>query len=115
MDRQLKKEKCGGCEDFDAAHSGADSSAGRHPDHSPSKARVNRVQGQLNAVSRMIDEREYCPKIIQQVRAAKNALGALEGELMRRHLRGCVKVAFESRDTFEVNEKIEEIMKIIGA
>lgn len=86
---------------------------GRHPDHSASKARINRVKGQLDAVARMIDDREYCPDIIQQIRAATNALRGLEAEVLRGHLRGCVKTAFESKNAFEVNDKVEEILKLL--
>ena len=85
-----------------------------HPDHSASKKRINRVKGQLDAVARMIDEREYCPNIIQQIRAATNALRSLESEVLRGHIRGCVKKAFESKDSFETNDKIEEILKLIS-
>ncbi|PWU18871.1 MAG: hypothetical protein C5B49_06565 [Bdellovibrio sp.] len=85
-----------------------------HPDHSASKKRINRIKGQLNAVARMIDDREYCPNIIQQIRAAKNALQSLESEILRGHIRGCVKKAFQSKDAFETNDKIEEILELIN-
>jgi DNA-binding FrmR family transcriptional regulator len=82
-------------------------------DHSPSKKRLNRITGQLNAVSRMIDEREYCPHIIQQIRAATSALRSLEAEVLRGHLRGCVKSALESKNAFDVNDKIDEIVNLL--
>lgn len=84
-----------------------------HPDHAASKKRINRIKGQLDAVSRMIDERVYCPDIIQQIRAATSALRGLEAEVLRGHLRGCVKKAMESKNSFEVNDKIEEILQLL--
>jgi DNA-binding FrmR family transcriptional regulator len=83
-----------------------------HPDHSATKTRINRVKGQLDAVSRMIDERQYCPKILQQVRAATNALRGLEAEILKGHLRGCVKKAMETKSSFETNDKIDEIIQL---
>ena len=83
-----------------------------HPDHSATKTRINRVKGQLDAVSRMIDERRYCPEILQQIRAARNALHGLETEILRGHLRGCVKKAFQAKNTFDTNDKIEEILQL---
>jgi DNA-binding FrmR family transcriptional regulator len=105
-----KEQECGSCEEPSAK-----TRKGRkpdHPDHSPSKKRINRIKGQLNAVSRMIDERKYCPDILQQIRAATNAMRGLETEVLRGHLRGCVKNAFESRNTFDMNDKVEEILDL---
>lgn len=84
-----------------------------HPHHAASKKRINRVKGQLDAVARMIDERAYCPDIIQQIRAATSALRGLEAEVLRGHLRGCVKKAMGSKNSFEVNDKIEEILQLL--
>lgn len=56
-----------------------------HSDHTASKKRLNRIKGQLDAVSKMIDDRKYCPDIIQQIRAAKSALQGLEFEILEGH------------------------------
>ncbi len=119
MEKQIiKDEKCGNYNAPDqeaaASRSAGASKEGMHPDHSASKKRINRVKGQLDAVARMIDEREYCPDIIQQIRAATNALRGLEAEVLRGHLRGCVTKALQSNDSFEVNDKIEEILQLLN-
>lgn len=93
---------------------GVDPSHRKHPDHSASKKRINRIRGQLDAVARMIDSREYCPNIIQQIRAATSALRGLEAEILGGHLRGCVKSALASKDANETDAKIEEIMRMVG-
>lgn len=85
-----------------------------HPDHSAQTKRINRARGQLDGVQRMIDERRYCVDIVTQIRAVKSALGALEAEIIEVHLRGCVRTAFGSKDAFDVEEKIKEIMEIIS-
>lgn len=82
------------------------------PDHGASKRRINRVKGQLDAVSRMIDEKRYCPDIINQIRAATNAMRSLEQEILRAHLEGCVKGAFDSNDPVQIKQKIDEILKL---
>lgn len=81
-------------------------------DHSLSLKRLNRIQGQLEGVSRMIQEKKYCLEILQQLRAAGSAMKGLEGEILRGHLRGCVSRAFESKDAFDVNDKIEEVIEL---
>lgn len=84
-----------------------------HPDHGAQKKRLNRVRGQIEGIDRMIDERRYCMEIITQIKAAKSALASLEAEIVETHLRACVKTAFQSKNTFQVNEKIKEIMEFI--
>ena len=42
--------------------------------HDESKKRLARIEGQVRAVSRMIDDREYCIDIITQIQAARSAL-----------------------------------------
>ncbi len=83
-----------------------------HTDHSASLKRLNRIRGQIDAVARMIEERKYCPEILQQIRAAESALRSLEAEILRGHLRGCVKTAFESKNPFIADDKIEEIVRL---
>lgn len=85
-----------------------------HPDHSVEKKRLNRIRGQLDGIDRMIDERRYCVDIITQIKAAKSALQSLEKAVLETHLRGCVRTAFTTKNAFDIEEKINEIMDIIS-
>lgn len=87
--------------------------AGKHPDHGTSKVRLKRIRGQIDGVERMIDERRYCPEIVFQIRAVTQALKSMESEIMRTHLKGCVRSAFMTKDAFEVEAKIEEVMTLL--
>ncbi len=82
-------------------------------DHSVHLKRLHRVQGQIQGIERMILDKRYCPDIIAQLRAATAALKAVEAEVFKTHLRGCVKSAFNSNDAFDSEEKIQEIMKMV--
>lgn len=84
-----------------------------HPDHSSHITRLNRVKGQIEGIERMILGRRYCPEIIAQLKAASSALKAIEAEVFKTHLRGCVKQAFNAEDAFKSEEKIQEIVKLI--
>ena len=84
-----------------------------HPDHSGHIARLNRVKGQIEGIERMIVDRRYCPDIIAQLKAASSALKAIEAEVFKTHLRGCVKQAFSADDSFKSEEKIQEIVKLV--
>lgn len=89
-------------------------SLNQHPDHKVHLKRLNRVRGQLDGVEKMIEERRYCPDIVFQIRAAAKALQAMEAEIMKTHIHGCVKTAVKSRDEKEISKKIEEIMDLVN-
>jgi DNA-binding FrmR family transcriptional regulator len=60
--------------------------------------RVNRVEGQVRGIGRMVDEDRYCIDILTQVAAVQSALDALARELLEHHLHGCVAHAVKSGD-----------------
>jgi DNA-binding FrmR family transcriptional regulator len=85
----------------------------RHPDHTVHLRRLNRVKGQLEGIQGMIEARRYCPDIINQLKAAKAGIAAMEAEIFKTHLRACVRDAFTKSDSFQAETKIEEIMKMV--
>ena len=64
------------------------------------------ARGQLEGVLRMIDENRYCMDIVTQ-------LQAVESLVLRAHLNGCVRDAFENGDEQAREQKIDEIIKLI--
>ncbi len=92
---------------------GADSGSHGHPCHIAHIKRLGRVKGQIEGIEKMILDRRYCPDIIAQLKAASAALRAVEAEVFKAHLRGCVKSAFSGNDAFESEEKIQEIIKLV--
>ncbi len=81
------------------------------PDHVGELARVNRALGQLEGVKRMIGERRYCVDILQQLRAIRYAVKAVEVNILKRHLDACVAESFA--DKVERDQKIEEIKELL--
>jgi DNA-binding FrmR family transcriptional regulator len=88
--------------------------ATNHPDHSTHKKRLNRVRGQIDGIEKMIDDRRYCPDILIQLRAAAKALEAIESEIMKTHIHGCVKTAIKARNEKDIIVKIDEIMDLVN-
>lgn len=85
-----------------------------HQNHQAELPRIRRVIGQVGAIERMITEERYCMDILQQIKAARSALLALETNVLRSHLEGCVKQALMAPDSFEAEKKIKEISKLLG-
>jgi DNA-binding FrmR family transcriptional regulator len=50
-------------------------------------ARVRRIQGQLGAVERALDEVADCAKILQTIAACRGALDSLMSEVFEAHIR----------------------------
>ena len=76
--------------------------------------RLKRIKGQIDGIERMITEKRYCVDILQQIKAAKSAMQALENSVLKKHLEGCVRAAFESKDPMNATKKIEEISDLLN-
>ncbi|MCB0309459.1 MAG: metal-sensitive transcriptional regulator [Bdellovibrionales bacterium] len=80
-----------------------------NPDHSKDVIRLNRIEGQLNGIRRMIEEHRYCPEILIQTRAVKAAIQSMEASILEKHLQHCVRNAFTSGNPREEKAKIKEL------
>jgi DNA-binding FrmR family transcriptional regulator len=81
--------------------------------HLENKTRLARIEGQVRAVNRMIDEGEYCIDIITQIQAARSALQSVSKNILEKHLKHCVSAALEEHDEVNIEQKLEEIMTVI--
>lgn len=52
--------------------------------------RLNRVEGQINGIKRMLENDAYCLDILIQVSAANAALNSFSKELLSNHIHTCV-------------------------
>ncbi len=74
--------------------------------------RLNRIEGQVRGINRMIDEDRYCIDVLTQVSAVQSALDALALKLLEHHLHGCVQHAVRSGDgDHAIAEALEVIRK----
>lgn len=84
-----------------------------HHDKPALTKRLNRIEGQVRGVSRMVEDGRYCIDIQTQVRAVKAALARFESEMLKGHLSHCVEDAIVSGDPVEQRRKIEEIIALL--
>jgi DNA-binding FrmR family transcriptional regulator len=74
--------------------------------------RLNRIEGQVRGIGRMIDEDRYCIDVLTQVSAVQSALDALALQLLEHHLHGCVQHAVKSGNgDHAIAEALEVIRK----
>ena len=74
--------------------------------------RLNRIEGQVKGLSRMLVTDRYCVDILHQIQATKAALTKVETELLRSHARECVDEALQQGSLEEQREKIVELVSL---
>ena len=72
--------------------------------------RLNRIEGQVRGVSRMVEEDRYCIDILTQIAAVNTALEALAFTILDEHVRHCVAGALSSGDEADARTKTEELL-----
>ncbi|WP_339339621.1 metal-sensitive transcriptional regulator [uncultured Oceanicoccus sp.] len=82
-----------------------------HPCHKEQIASINRVEGQIRGIAKMIEEEKYCIDILNQLKAAKSAISTIEGKILKTHLKNCLRNTLNSDVDFE--EKVEELLKTL--
>ncbi|MFO1325577.1 MAG: metal-sensitive transcriptional regulator [Burkholderiales bacterium] len=74
--------------------------------------RVNRIEGQVRGIGKMIADDRYCIDVLTQVSAVQSALDALARKLLEHHLHGCVQHAVKSgRGDAAIDEALAVIRK----
>lgn len=76
--------------------------------------RLNRIEGQVRGIGRMIDEERYCIDILQQIQAIKSALARVEDAVLKDHAATCVDAAIASGSEKEQRKKFEELVELMA-
>jgi DNA-binding FrmR family transcriptional regulator len=74
--------------------------------------RLRLIEGQVAGIQKMINERRYCMNIVNQISAVEAALHKVAAIVLRNHMETCVLSAFRSTDTEDVEQKINELMRV---
>lgn len=74
------------------------------------RKRMNRIEGQVRGIAKMIEDDRYCIDVLNQVSAVQSALDALALLLLEHHLHGCVQHAVRSG---EGERAIDEALMVI--
>jgi len=83
-------------------------------DHTTQIPRLNRIEGQIRGISKMIQEERYCVDILTQIRSASNALAKVQENILKGHLESCVKDSLTGDDPRDREAKVDEILEILS-
>lgn len=84
-----------------------------HPEYEDQIPGLSRVEGQIKGIKRMIEDHRYCVDILTQLKAAKAAIHRVEQEVLKKHMQHCLKNAVTSQSETEIQNKIDELMKLL--
>lgn len=75
--------------------------------------RLNRIEGQIRGIRRMVEEDAYCPDILIQVSAANAALNSFNKVLLAEHIRTCVSEDIRDGRMDTIDELVLVLQKLM--
>ena len=83
-------------------------------DHDPKLiSRLNRIEGQVRGISKMVTEGRYCIDILTQLQAVRAALGKVESAILQDHLGQCIEGAITGGDAADQRAKVNELIELL--
>ena len=77
-------------------------------------ARLNRLEGQVRGLTKMVEDDRYCIDVVTQIQAVIAALKKVEGEVLKDHISHCVEHAIKSGDKKAQREKVQELVQTLA-
>lgn len=75
--------------------------------------RLNRIEGQIRGIKRMVEEDAYCTDILMQVSAANAALNSFNKVLLSNHIRTCVADDIRAGKDETIDELVVTLQKMM--
>ena len=68
--------------------------------------RLNRISGQINGITKMVENDAYCNDVLIQLSAVKNSVKSLSSHILENHLYMCVSRDLENGELDTIDELI---------
>lgn len=75
--------------------------------------RLNRVEGQIRGIKKMLENNAYCPDILIQVSAANAALNSFSKELLSNHIHTCIVEDIKAGNEEVIDELCKTLQKLM--
>ena len=82
--------------------------------HEAQIVRLNRIEGQVRGISKMIQEGRYCIDILTQMKSVSNALAKVQENIFRNHMESCVKDSLTGDDPLDREAKVNEMLELLS-
>ena len=75
--------------------------------------RLNRIEGQVRGIKKMVESDAYCTDILVQVSAITAALNAFNRELVANHVKTCVADDIRNGKDETIDELVQTLQKLM--
>ncbi|MFN3411576.1 MAG: metal-sensitive transcriptional regulator [Exilispira sp.] len=75
--------------------------------------RLNRIEGQIKGIKKMIESDCYCDDILNQISSIRSALLGVQIELLKGHIKTCILDQLKEGDLNVIDELSKTIRKMI--
>ena len=76
--------------------------------------RLNRIEGQVKGIQKMVEEERYCVDILVQISAIRSAINKVGSIILENHIKGCVTESIKHDDMEITEQTIQELMDTIS-
>ncbi len=76
--------------------------------------RLNRIEGQVKGIQKMVEEERYCVDILVQISAIRSAISKVGNIILENHIKGCVSNSIKNGEVEKSEELISELMDTIN-
>jgi len=74
--------------------------------------RMNRIEGQIRGITKMIEIDVYCDDILHQFMSVESALNGVKSLLLEAHMKSCVIQQIQDGETEVIDELLQTIKKM---
>jgi len=75
--------------------------------------RLDKIEGQIRGIKKMIQEDRYCDHILNQLTAVRSALASVQEQLLLGHMHTCVLDQLKEGDTSVIEELSSTIRRML--
>lgn len=75
--------------------------------------RLNRIEGQVRGIKRMVEDDAYCTDILIQVSSVNSALNSFNKVLLANHIRTCVADDIRAGHEETIDELVATLQKLM--
>ena len=75
--------------------------------------RLQRIEGQVRGLARMVEDDRYCIDVVTQLSAVRAALRRAEEEILADHVAHCVEDAIASGNKTNQRRKVAELSAVL--
>ncbi len=83
------------------------------PARSAAAKRLNRIEGQIKGIKKMVEEGRYCVEVLGQISAVQEALRGVGKLIMRNYLENCVTHSLRSKNRGKAEQTYNELMDVV--